>query len=345
MIQLLTLALSLSQDPAAPQKPDDGWRPYINAELIVNEEIITTEDVLHAVAQSQKPVNSDTERRQLQAQIIQAKVRALLEEQAGKVIGYDEKLVERFVADNLEAQREDAGGTIALSTELKQRNIDSFEHKDETRTGVYRLLWERSTVGLYAGPSGRLSRDRYVRPGRLFFESRDRASSLAADPIVTLHELSLARRDVTQADLETIHAALTAARERILAGEDFDTVAKQVNSNFDPNGRLAPMRASRIGSMVADGVEFAKTATVGDVSEILEFKLDGKQVGYLLLKLVARESSVQFADHTVQDDLTKRTQGFLDDYRIGVGLSNLLDAAYVWPPESFNREASMPKQP
>jgi hypothetical protein len=345
MITVLTLALALSQDPAALPKPDEGWKPFINAELIVNEEIITTEDVLRAVARSQTKVNSDADRRQLQSQIIQSKVRDLLEEQAGKVIGYDEKLVERFVSDNLEEQREQAGGTIALSTELKERNVDSFEHKDETRTGVYRILWERSTIGLYAGPSGRPSRDRYVRPGRLFFESRDQAASLAADPIVTLHELSLGNKSVTQADLEKIHAALAAARDRILAGEEFDVIAKQVNSDFEKSGRMPPMRSSAIGSMVADGVDFARTAAVGDVSEVLEFRIGGKLVGYSVLKLVDRETSVKFADHVMQDDLTKRTQTYLDNYRIGVGLSNLLDAAYVWPPESFNREASMPKQP
>jgi hypothetical protein len=70
-------------------------------------------------------------------------------------------------------------------------------------------------------------------------------------------------------------------------------------------------------------------------------EIDGKIRGFRLIKVLERVSHIEFSDPSIQKKLAQGLQSSLDEYRVRVGLSRLADAAYVWPPESFQRTESI----
>lgn len=337
----IVLLAGAAQETAA--RPDDGWKPLNRAALIVNEAIVTDEEVRRAVMRRREPINTQEEFRRRQGEVVQQKVRELLEEQAGKVLGYDPQVIERFVANELDRQREDAGSISALAEVLRERNLDSFTRRDDVRTHVYGELWQGAMTGVYAGPGGRPTRDRYVRPGRLEFEYRWQATN-PRPPQVTLHEIMapIGREQTAQ---EAKSAAGT-LRERMREGATFEEIAAEINPDQPEAGLLKPMREDLLRQL-PDVYEFVRSAKPGDVSEPLAAVIDGTVRGYRIIKLVERVHAElpAFDDREFQAELRKRVQESLDSYRIQVGLDRLLDAAYVWPPESFARPSSIEPNP
>lgn len=333
---LALLALIASQDPASPEQP--AWVVLDSAALIVNEDIITDLEVVAAQRRLPNPSASEEERMLARNRIVAEKVRNLLQEQAGELMGYEQKMIDRFVESEVERQREDAGSVTRLASELKARNLDSFTHKDEIRTYVYGMLWQRSQTGVDAGAKGRVAADRYVRPGRVYFEFKSQEERLANDPLVTVHSVGL--RIVRSP--EEVREALTELRRRAMESGDFDGEVER----FD-GGRTKPeviedrplsaFRGSRELS------EFLRSSEPGAISEVLEIRTRGVLDGYRLVYFAERKSRSKpsFTDPALQANLRDEVRTSLDNLRIATGLERLRRAAYVWPPEALGREATI----
>ncbi|MCK6445102.1 MAG: hypothetical protein L6Q99_01805 [Planctomycetes bacterium] len=322
----------------APGTANEGWVVLDSAALIVNEDIITDVEVIAELRRALKPSSTEADRNRARASIVGERVRNLLQQQAGQLMGYDQKMVERFVQDQIDRQREEAGGVARLASELKARNLDSFTHRDSIRTHAYGMLWQRSQMGIDPGPKGRVAADRYVRPGRLYFEFARRQDDLANDPLVTVHTVGL--KIVRSAD--DVKSALEELRAAVEASGDFDgELAK-----FD-GGRLQPeVLADRGLSAFRSNKElheFLKDAAPGTVSPVLEIREREVLTGYRLVFLSERKARPKpdFQDPKIQNGLRDEVRTDLDDLRVGAGLEKLHRAAYVWPPEALGREATI----
>lgn len=335
-----------AQEPTRPDAPagsangasNEGWVVLDSAALIVNEDIITDVEVIAELRRALKPSSTEAERNRARASIVGERVRNLLQQQAGQLMGYDQTMVERFVQDQIDRQREEAGGVARLASELKARNLDSFTHRDSIRTHAYGMLWQRSQMGIDPGPKGRVAADRYVRPGRLYFEFTRRQDELANDPLVTVHTVGL--KIVRSA--EDVKAALEELRAAVEASGDFDgELAK-----FD-GGRMQPeVLADRGLSAFRNNKElhqFLSTAEPGTVSPLLEIREREVLTGYRLVFLAERKARPRpdFQDPKLQNGLRDEVRTDLDDLRVGAGLEKLHRAAYVWPPEALGREATI----
>lgn len=352
---LLALAPALQEvqgPPPPPIKPTGEWRVLNSAALIVNEDIITEEavreDVRRFANQRGLPINTEEDFRRIQIMVVQEKVKESLEEQAGRVLGFDQKMIDRFVEDEERKQREAAGSISNLAEILKSQNIDSTEFRKEARERVDAQLWVGSVTGRYAGPSGRPAHDRYVRPGRLLFEYRANESKLIeqGEAGVLLLEMSLPITGT--ATPEQMRASFEELRRRVLAGEDFGTVAEEAHACKPKTfAALPPIPISSLKARFPEVLQFVQSAKPGDVSEVLESQQANGAHGLRLIKLLELipERNVSFEEREIQSAMTKFVQSTLDEYRTSTGLQNLLEAAYVWPPESFKRPTATPKQP
>lgn len=335
MIWLALLALTLAQDPAPAEEPK--WIEFDSAALIVNGDIITRVDVLSALRRL-PPSENKADQARKSDEIVTQKVRELLEVQAGQVMGYDEKMVERFVQNQLERQREAAGSVTRLASELQSRNLDSFTHKDEIRTQVYGMLWQRSQTGIDAAPKGRIAADRYVRPGRLYFEFKDQEALFASDSLVTVQDFGLKIGN----SADEVRAVLQQLRERVQAGADFDEETARLGAQDAKANPMVDRPQSEFRS-VPSVARFLQSAEPGDVSEVLEITKGGALVGYRLVYLVERKPRPVpvFADQELQTRLREAVERSLDEVRIDAGLERLRRAAYVWPPELLGRRSTI----
>jgi hypothetical protein len=338
MISLPLLALLFTQDPTPPSA-EAKWVVYDSAALIVNEEIITDVDVIGATRRALRPGSSEDDRRKMRDQIVTEKVQDLLQEQAGQVMGYEEKMVDRFVQNQLDRQRDSAGSVARLASELKAQNLDSVTHKEEIRTNVYGLLWQRSQTGIDAAPKGRVAADRYVRPGRLYYEFREQEAFIASDPLVTVHDFGL----TIVGPPEEVHDVLADLRARVVAGANFDEEATKLESRRTPPDVATDRPLSGYRPLRAV-YEFLRGANPGEVSEVLEIRSkSGSLEGYRLVFLESKKqrSAPTFADADLQNKFREDVRRSLDAYRINSAVDKLYRAAYVWPPEMLGRQSTI----
>ncbi|MCE9595541.1 MAG: hypothetical protein K8S98_15245 [Planctomycetes bacterium] len=338
MNSLSLVALLFTQDPTPPPAAAEA-RVFDSAALIVNEEIITDFDVLAATRREVKPGASEEDRRRTRDEIVTTKVQDLLEEQAGQVMGYDEKMVDKFVQNQLDRQREQAGSVARLATQLKAFDLDSKTQKEDVRSHVYGLLWQRSVTGIDAAPKGRVAADRYVRPGRLYFEFKEQETAIANDPLLTVHDFGL---KIVGAP-EDVHDVLAQLRERVVAGANFDEEATKLEVNKVPPG-ISTDRPLSGYRPVKNVYEFLHDAQPGDVSEVLEIRQrNGSLDGYRLIYLESKKhrDALSFADAELQNRFRKDVQSSLDRYRIDTALDKLYRAAYVWPPQMLGRTSTL----
>jgi hypothetical protein len=337
MIWFPLVALLVSQDPTPLLPPE--WRKLDSAALIVNEDVITDVDVIAEMRRTQPAPRSDEERAKLQERIVTEKVRSLLETQAGKVMGYDEKMVERFVQDRLEDQREAAGSVTNLANQLRAANMDSFQHKEEIRTFAYGSLWQRSQTGIDAAPKGRRAADRYVRPGRLYFEFKNQEAQIAADPLVTVHTFGVR---IGNRAPEEVRASFEGLRKLALESGDFDGEVLKFSAGQMQAEPLADRSLSSF-RFVREIWEFLRTSEPGAVSDVLEIRTNGTLDGYRLVYFAERKArpTPEFSDPELQKKLREGVETSLDNVRVQTALEKLYHAAYIWPPEMLGRRTTL----
>jgi hypothetical protein len=129
---------------------------------------------------------------------------------------------------------------------------------------------------------------------------------------------------------------------QILAGEDFGEVGVASGTVRKENrGVLEPLEERKL--LGVPGLDaFLPQALPGDVSPVLPVRSgDGVLRGFRIVKLLERErpEPPPFQDQGFQKELTERIQEVRDEVREARALAELGDAAYVWPPQLFGRQA------
>jgi hypothetical protein len=322
---------------AAPTKSEGTWRPLNQPALIVNEEIVTMFElqttVERAARESKPPKTTPPEKQMLLNQVVTERAKEMLRVQAGKDIGFDPEMVQRIVDRVLEEEKEDAGTLSHLGELLAKDEKDRFTREEEVYSYIFGRLWEESVIGKSPSQGGRASHDRYIRPGRLWFEYRDLPTPSVEVQLTQL--IITIRKDETP---EQARVRTEEFRQRILAGEDMGKLADDFGSTR-PNSRGLSdyLPVNKVKPNYPEIYAYLEKAQPGDISEVLPYKVDQTQRGWIVARLEDRRAPVipPFDDQKYQRGLADDVQRSLDNLRSGLGLEGLLKAAYVWPPDAF----------
>ena len=334
-MKLLALSLTLlgaTQDAPGPS----GFQPLNRVQVIINEECITAADVQAQVARMGQAISSEQELAQAFRAVTTREVVRRLKAQAGKDLGFEKDMINRFVKDQIEGQKEKYKSAAKLGEMLA--GTDSAEHYATTEDFILAALWTRSVVGRFPGPGGRPYVDRFVRPGLLVYESERREGLLQLVEKIVLQQLVAdPRRIGSTASAKELAERL---REEILAGEDFGRVAEDNECAAMGTGGVQTPYTREYLMRIPELAEFLAHAEKGDVSEVLPYRdEEGVLRAWRVVKLldIQREEAESFTDPVYQKQLTEGRQKELDLFREDVALSGLLEAAFVWPPEAFGR--------
>jgi hypothetical protein len=312
-------------------------------QLIVNDDCITIIDLQRIAAQKGKPATTKEEYVRMLQESVEQLVRNSLKEQAGEVLGYDKAMIDAVVRDEMDRQRDRFGSVAALAEELDRSSFSSAQLKEDTQNYIYRKFWELAVTGRQQGPSGRIYVDRYVRPGLLLLEFKQQGSHLDMPAKVQLEEMIIAPALGESPEQARQKAQLV--RSRLAHGEDF----YELNNAFGLPGRdpeLAPIEESKL-ALMPEAKVFVDHAAPGDISEVISIVRAGQLAGFRILRFVGRQEgrAASFVDREFQDQIRTAVQERWDKLNEERALRDLLDAAYVWPPELSARARRTQESP
>ena len=325
---------------------------------ISGERVITMSDILRAqsdpsetwIRELQEGANPGT----VQMAILQNLAMNQIEVEAGRVRGFDPALVESLVDKNFERQIDRFGGPTEFTKFLQGQRMTPTSFRADVTSDLYRYAWRNSSLGKQPGPTGRVSVDRYIRPGYLFStyeafaESRDpaklavlggSAEILVMGRIILPIEQHAAGLD-EKAGLEK--TKLLAQQLRIQVIEDEATFEAQVSAWDANRGQSGPVQRT-LGEILGMSrefhqtdllFEFARDAKTGDVSLPLPYQAPDGQwavVLYALTKRLPATPPKPFANLTVQAALREHLLDELDKRRMTRARLHLVQKSHLHP--------------
>jgi len=343
---LLLLGAFLSQDatdvaPAAARP----WRTVDRIEMVVNQDIITASRLdrdLKQFMRSQK-LTTDTEIRAAKTQILTDRVKERLRVQAGANLGVDEKLIDARVADSLERMRERENGVVGLAKFLGSREISGADVKPLLRDDIYEQIWQDGQTGEAPGPLGRVTADRYIRPGllRLLFDaSIERpADMLALGGSVGRVRFQQVILDTRAAGgLEPTRELARAIAARIEAGEDMAEIARANGAGPNADG-VTDVEEAGLRELFPEISAFTTQAAPNQISPPIE-SVSRDTTFVRIVRLLDRTPAVvpDFATSAVQETLRKGAEKRSEVHRLESAYGPMLRASYVWPEELAGRK-------
>lgn len=344
---LIVLLCALAQNsapnppPRAAQAPSDGWFTVDRIVMIVNQDIITEVQLLRERAryERKRKLTTDTEIANANTEILTEIVRKRLRVQAGALLGIDEKLIDARVAESLEQMRKRFGGTVGLRKYLQSQDVDGVDVKRILRDDIYEQVYRDGVTGEAPGPLGRVTADRYVRPGQLsllYQQSIEHPGEMAALGGV-VGRVKFQQIALDPAQYGGTEAAVDLARnisERIAAGEDMGALARQYGSARDDDG-VVEVQEPNLRKLFPEIAEFTSTAKTDEISRpMLVTRTDGTRV-VRIVRFLERVPAVvpSLGDYEVQKTLRTRAEERTASFRLESGYFDLLASSYVWPPE------------
>lgn len=313
-------------------------RPPINAiQFVVNDQAVTRREFLIDLQRRNEANATEQDLERNLQRTFADRVRDLLMEQGGRDLGHDPALIQRYIDDEIDREVEQAGGIIDLSSTLKRSRLDPVEFRRMWERKVYRDLWGLSVEGRQPGAGGRVHVDRYVRPGKLWFEFQR----------VPMAEIAPVTADF-QSLLISAEAAGGAMNARTLAddlvaqaraGADFTELVRKRSHGAESqlnDGWERGIPIDQLATRFEDVADFLRSAAPGEVSEPLPIRVQEELVGFYIVASVTRhEPKVDFQSAEAQSALRQRMQESLGRYRRDRAIDGMLDSAFVWPRELF----------
>ncbi len=347
MNMLIVLLCALAQNPApnpptrGAEAPQDGWITVDRIVMIVNQDIITELQLLRERAryERKRKLTTDTEIRNANTEILTDIVRKRLRVQAGALLGIDEKLIDARVAESLEQMRKRFNGTVGLRKYLQSLDVDGVDVKRLLRDDIYEQVYRDGVTGEAPGPLGRVTADRYIRPGQLsllYQQAIERPEEMAALGGV-VGRVKFQQIVLDAAQYGGPEATVDLARnisERITAGEDMGALARQYASARDDDG-IVEVQEPNLRKLFPEIADFTAQAKSDEISApMVVNRTDGTRV-VRLVRFLERHAAVvpSLEDYTVQTTLRTRAEDWTANYRLESGYRDLLASSYVWPPE------------
>jgi hypothetical protein len=315
--------------------------------VIVNEEIVTVSEFdrefREFVRSTGMTPSTPKESQEVSILVAQRKVDGLLTEQGGRDLGFDEAQVRRMVSSWEDSLIEEAGGVGQRSEALLDAGSAAHLERAQLTDDIYRISWERAITGRDAGPLGRPTKDRFVRPGQL----RHLYDQAAAAP-GGLEQLGATagsyRLQLLVLDVESLGGmdkTLERAEEvqrRLAAGESFDALVEEYSAAKGQASFPRAMSGAELTSVSTredawgELARWALDAAVGANSDTIYLDDRGNesiQIGHL----IERPGPLPFDSVSAQAAMRAHTQEVRDSYHRGRSLEELKRAAYIWTPD------------
>ncbi len=330
MIQLLAASL-LSLQGGSPQA-DESWVLLDGVAAVVNDDIVTEVELSREAKNLREfrgvSITTPDELIAFEERVLEAVVIRRLGAQAGRELGLGEEDVERVVDSHLGNLRRRLG-LLTYIDDLESRGLGEGDVHTETRRQFYRETWESSVVG--EGTAGqRPRRDRYVRPGEMYYIYGEVQHLLGPPPEIRLRQFAL-EPEKGQGD-EELYAACKVLRDRAQEGESLEELVREIGLERS---------AVRAWTVPADRIEsddlraFATNAPPGTLSEVVLATTDKDRTQAAFFVLDDRRAAGlprPFLSGTVQTELSKRALAERDRWNLVRGQLELIEGSYIDPP-------------
>ncbi len=334
---LASALLLFAQD--APERREH----FDHVAVIVNDDVIRMREVLRGVAREARrvPLTTERERALLLNRVTSQFVEDLLRRQAGQDLGLDPALIQLQIDGHNERFIESIGSVLDASEVLKEADLDSAEARYLWESQLYNSIWQESVTGQGPNASGRVTTDRYIRPGEIYAryrEYRDPPPWLARlnpeeiggiDEQAVLRQINIDGREI---GAEQAFAICEEAHAQALDGVELEEIHAQVGGTPPAPRSFGVLDLT---SVFPDIAAWLKTAKPGDFSPVLPFVREGRVAGYRFVQLVETKEAVipPFASAKTQRLIRERLLRERDALRIQNALQELFEQAYIWPPE------------
>jgi len=342
----LASALSSPQEASAEEAPLDapatapageGWVALDAVAAIVNDEVITFSELDPAFQREQErvPITTPEEHRETRDRVLYEMVLQRLRTQAGRDLGLATDEVDRRVGDHLRREKKRLG-LFQYVQFLQDQGLDATRANEVYSENVYASAWERSVRG-EGSASERPRRDRFVRPGELYFLYEQNRDQFAEPDRVQLQRLLILSSAV--GGEEAARDLCLDVRQRALGGEDLGLLVEEFGAvHRETRGILESVPVPAL--IDPELRRFAARAAEGEISAVLPQIHEDQVVGFTFVKLLDRELGSPpraFGDSLVQRYLSREALRIRDLRRLATGERDLVRNAYVWPPSVLER--------
>ena len=357
---LLLAALAAPQEPPQQPLPEGQEIPHdfvvgiAGNELVLRTDLdlrILTDADLRARIQAATTIEEQLE---VQFEALSSRLENLIMVQAGADIGFDPELVEQLTDREFGQKIESFGGHRMMSEMLQQRMLTPERYRVQIRDQLLSESWRRSRIGTAPGPTGRVSVDRYIRPGvmRMYYDAfidskvpreREAVGIVDAQVRVQLLQVNVPAGGVPEAVLTNVenlvatYQAGDASFEGLINvwGDESSREQRGITSagNFDRLGRL------RHGS--TDLARLVHEGEIGDVTEPQWAEMRGAdgistRQAWCVYRLAERIAAVPpraFGARQLQEQLRTYLLEMLDAQREDAAFTGALKDTHVWPDE------------
>tara|TARA_R110002126_G_scaffold25583_3_gene87474 strand:- start:20678 stop:21919 length:1242 start_codon:yes stop_codon:yes gene_type:complete len=277
-----------------------------------------------------------------------------LEIDAGIARGFPADLVNDRVDALIAQNQKAAGGPHRFAKALEADGMTPVTYRKYLKDSTYRFAWQRWAKGEDAGPKGRRSVDRYIRPGMLAvtYDLSIESPLEAQKDLVgkspqrfVLRRLHLAPQ-VGQSFSSQGDKLLRTARDIYddIQSGDSDFQGALVSYDLD-QGRKKPLQPASLATLVSvmpalhgageTLTAFLRTAAVGDVSEpMVAYNTSGQGFAvflYELAEIQPEQAAQSFATLEMQLKLKRHLTDQVDERRLLQKQLILLEAGHVFP--------------
>jgi hypothetical protein len=336
------------QVPEAPAPVDENAIEWVDStSAVVHDMILTRSDMASIVAQVRK-ANPDAARDpkaldKLTMKLLNDRVDELLQIQACRDAGFDPQRIDDLVRLRMEDIVRSHGGPAKTAEYLAELDRTPTDLHDQVYERLLATTWREMVTGEAPGITGRVQRDRFVRPGQLhavYLIERERGDPRWIEVLGGEAERVSLQSLVLPVDAQGKDAAVAQAteiREEALDGADFGQLVRTwsvvpANDGISrPNAvqDLVRLSQSRHGNDEL-GV-FVREAPVGAISAPMPSSPEASDRPMVFLyRLVERLPArlPEFETERTQTSLRKEVQRLNDERRLATAM-RLIRAALL----------------
>jgi len=287
----------------------------------------------------------------------------LLQSQAGQDMGFPPEAIEQYVDVLFDGAVERRGGPAQASESFASQSYTPTEYKAVLHEQILARTWRDAITGKGYGPTGRPSKDRYLRPGlmRAFYDL-EKAGPFAERLGGQLEAVQLQVLIVPVGDAGPEDALEKATQIRLAVlerGADFTAMVRNFSASTEGDGirqrvpldLVARVGVERHGSNALG--DFCRSAQKGEISAALPGRdpQTGREAVYVykLLEYRAPREVGQFEDLELQESLRELLHEVLDRQHMEKAMKDLVNSAGVWYAQDLGldqpRDAPAPPVP
>jgi peptidyl-prolyl cis-trans isomerase SurA len=323
---------------AAQAAPTTEGKGTVIEEIVarVNNEIITLTDYQKAMAERPKEVQDECQCAgdQLQTAVVDAQknvLRDLIDQQL---------LIERAKDMNIDVTADVVNRLNDLRKQNNLATIDELQKAVESDGQSWDDFKQQITDNALTQEVIRQEVGQRVDIGpdevKAYYDAHK--SEFNRPEEVVLSEIVLSTEGKSAADIDAVKKRADDLRERVVAGEDFTTLAKRYSedpSTAASGGQLGVYQ--RDGSLAKPIEDAVFSLQKGQVTDVIQIK-----TGFMILRVDQHYQAGEQTLETVQDEIQNKIYQQKMDPQLRKYLAELREESYVWVKPGYTDSAAVP---